>query len=98
VPDLYELSAPLWLYDGPAAWHFLSVPAETSSEIRAEFRGMSGGFGYLRVEMTIVATVWRTSIFWDGKSATYVLPVKAQVRKAESLRAGDEVRILLRLL
>jgi len=54
---MYEASARLWLYDGSAAWHFLSLPEAVAAEIRSEFGGMSRGFGSLRVEVTVGATV-----------------------------------------
>ena len=47
----------------------------------------------MRVKVTIGATEWQTSIFPDKKRATYVLPVKHAVRKAESLTAGSKVRV-----
>jgi hypothetical protein len=47
----------------------------------------------LRVKVTIGATEWQTSIFPDKKRATYVLPVKQAVRKAEGVTAGSTVDV-----
>ncbi|WP_353848675.1 DUF1905 domain-containing protein [Cellulomonas sp.] len=46
--------------------------------------------------MTIGTTTWRTSIFPGAE--TYVLPLKAAVRRKESIEAGDVARIRLRLV
>ncbi len=98
VTDYFEFEAPLWRYDGPAAWYFITLPKELGADIKDAFGGMTGGFGSLRVEVTVGGTTWRTSIFPDTRSASYVLPVKASVRKAESLEAGDTVNLRLRII
>jgi hypothetical protein len=48
-------------------------------------------FGSLRVSATIGETRWDTSIFFDTKAGAFVLPVKADVRRKESLNLGDSV-------
>lgn len=98
MPDVYDLVATLWQYQGQASWHFVTLPRDVSAEVRSEFGGMAGGFGSLRVEVTIGGTTFRTSIFPDSKQGAYLLPIKAAVRRAESLQVGDEVRFRLRIL
>jgi hypothetical protein len=39
--------------------------------------------------VTIGQTVWKTSIFPDSKSGSYLLPLKAEVRKKEKIGVGD---------
>ena len=53
--------------------------------------GVRRGFGSVRVDVTVGATSWRTSIFPDSKTGTYLVPVKKAVRVAEHLEPGDEV-------
>jgi len=88
----------LWRHDSATAWHFLTVPAETSSEIHERFGMLSPGFGSLRVEATIGDTRWRTSIFYDRSLRSYLLPVNAAARKAGGLAEGDRVDFVLRVL
>lgn len=59
--------------------------------IKDKFAKNSRGFGSLPVEVTIGKTVWKTSIFPEKTSGSYILPVKAMVRKAEKIEAGDEI-------
>jgi len=40
-------------------------------------------------------TTWETSMFPDKKSGTYILPLKASVRKKEVIMRGDEVNLYL---
>jgi hypothetical protein len=88
----------LWLWNAAkGSWHFLTVPEEQSLEIRAESFVGRGGFGSVKVEATISAATWRTSVF-PQKEGTYLLPVKADVRRRTGIAAGDEVNVRLELL
>jgi hypothetical protein len=94
----YSFSAKVWLYPGDAAWHFVTVPQDISDEIDARFGDRKRGWGSLRVEVVIGKTTWKTSIFPDKREASYILPIKAAVRKAEHIAKGDLVLILLEIL
>lgn len=87
----------LWIWDARKSdsWTFVTVPLELSEELREQVIPGSG-FGSIRVEVTLGSTTWRTSAFPDKKSGCFVVPIKAAVRKAESVVAGDDVRITLR--
>ena len=86
--------AELWEHHGQGAWHFVTVPAELSADLRERYGDRAAGFGSLRVEVTIGGSTWRTSVFPE-KSDRYVLPVKKPVRRAEDLEAGDVVEVAL---
>ncbi len=94
----FSFSADVWEYDGPAAWFFVSVPESDADAIEEIHGDRAGGFGSIRVEVTIGATTWRTSLFPDRKLETYVLPVKKEVRRAEGLDAGTTARVDLEIL
>lgn len=93
----FEITARIWIYDGPNPWYFITIPKKEASYIRSEFRDIHGGWGSLPVEVTIDSTSWKTSIFWE-KKGTYLLPVKKEVRKAENLTNGTKVKLNLKLL
>jgi hypothetical protein len=40
---------------------------------------------------------WKTSIFPDNKTGTYLLPLKADVRKKEKIGAGDTIMLSLEI-
>ena len=94
----YEFEAPLWLWDARKAdaWTFVSLPTQVADEVLDLVGDSARGFGSVRVEVTVGATVWRTSIF--PSTYTYVLPVKKAVRKAEGLDVGDTVHVALTLV
>lgn len=84
----YKLRGKVWLYPGPAAWHFVSVSKKASQEIREIIGEGYRGFGSVPVKVTVGQTSWQTSIFPDKKSGTYLLPLKAKVRKQENIKDG----------
>ncbi len=90
----FTFTAPLWLNDG-GSWHFVAVPEADADVIEEMFGADAGGFGSVRVEVTIGATVWRTSLFPDSKRKTYVLPIKKSVRVSEGLCTGHPAHIAL---
>lgn len=78
-----------------ASWHFVSLPEEVADEIEELYAHRANGFGAVRVQVTIGASRWSTSVFPDKARRTYVLPVKKPIRLAEELTAGSPVRVEL---
>lgn len=85
-----------WEARSDSDWYFVAVPPELSEEIR-EVQTFRRGFGGVRVDATIGATTWRTSIFPQA-SDMYVLPLKRSVREAEGIDPGAIVRVGLFVL
>ena len=95
---MITFTSPLWIWKSEkASWHFITVPEEQSLEIRAESFGGTRGFGSVKVEAVINGVAWRTSVF-PQKSGTYLLPVKADVRRRAGIAADDVVDVTLALV
>lgn len=93
-----EFDAEVWEWDGPAAWHFVSLPVDLA-DLVGEIRPRTGpGFGAVRVEATIGSCTWRTSLFPDKERGTFLLPLKLAVRRAAGLEDGSRARVELLLL
>lgn len=88
----------MWLWSGDAAWHFLTVPFEVTDEIDEITTGKQAGFGSVPVKVTVGRTTWNTSVFPSKAHESFVLPVKAPVRKAEGLVVGSQVQVRLELV
>lgn len=91
----FRFSAPVWLYEGPAAWYFVSLPHDCADEIADVTDGHARGFGSVPVTVRIGVTSWTTSVFPDKARQTYVLPVKKSVRAAEGLDEGSVAHVEL---
>ena len=92
-------TSPCWLYAGKGAWYFVTLPPDSAAEISYFSKALNGGkrtgWGSVRVTVQVGETVWQTSLFPDSKNKSYVLPIKAAVRKAENIVEGNilEVRV-----
>jgi hypothetical protein len=80
------------------SWFFFRMPADQSAELREQMDGLTKGFGSIRVEATIGDSIWQTSVFPEGSTKQYMLPVKAAIRTAQGLLAGESVGISVRVL
>ncbi len=95
-----DFEAELWLWAArpTESWALVSLPAEASEVIRELTAGTRRGFGSVRVRARIGTSTWTTSIFPDSTQGAYVLPVKRQIRAAQSLEPGDTAKITVEVL
>lgn len=91
----YSFTARVWEWSGTASWYFVSVPEEQADDIEERHGRRAAGFGSIRVEVTIGASTWRTSLFPSNEEKTYVLPLKKAVRAAEGLGPGSTATVEL---
>ena len=94
----YTFEATVHLWEANQAVHFVSVPQEMSDEIRDITGGLTNGFGSLKVRAMIGATIWNTSIFPASKTGTFELPIKAEVRKKNTLTEGATAEVHIEIL
>lgn len=90
----FTFVAKLWVYTGPGAWHFVTLPKDIAEQIKL-CRGQRYGFGTIRVTGRIGQTKWKTSLFPDTASNSFLLPIKAELRKKESLSVGEPTSITM---
>ena len=96
----YEFTAPVWKWSGGGAtsWHFITLPFDVTDEIDDLTSNATRGFGSVRVKVTVGRSTWSTSIFPSKEQKSFILPVKAAVRKSESLSDGSSARVHLELV
>jgi len=96
----------IWLWtsaEGKGSWHFLTLDGAAGEAIAAHEAmrrlelGRGRGFGSVRVEARIGASRWTTSVFPSASAGGYILPIKAAIRRAEGLAAGDRAEVVLTL-
>ena len=88
-----EFSGEVWYWKGPAPWYFITVPAELGHELHTIASAVTYGWGMIPATVSIGGTAWRTAL-WP-RDGSYIVPIKAAVRKLEALRVGDEVAVRL---
>ncbi len=97
-------TGPLWRWTTPAApavWFFITIDGAAGEALSAtalmrRLEGAAKGFGSIKVCATIGGSTFSTSVF-PSKELGWMLPVKAAVRKAEGLDAGETVTVLLKV-
>lgn len=87
----YTFSAKVWYSE----WHFVSFPKALANEIRENLKCFEEGWGRLKATARIGNSDWKTAIWFDTKHQTYLLPIKAEIRKREKIGADDEVDVTL---
>jgi hypothetical protein len=91
----YEFTAKPWQYTGPGGWHFVSVPGELAKEIRNALKSEEEGWARLAATAKIGNSEWRTAIWFDTKLNTYLLPLKADIRKKENLEINKNTEVVV---
>lgn len=88
--DLFNFAfkGKIWKDKGKGAWHFVTLPKRLSKNIRKIHKDSEEGWGRLKTNITVGDTSWKTSIWFDTKADTYLLPVNSKVRKKEKLVEG----------
>ena len=91
----YEFTATVWQHAGTGGWFFVSLPENISKEIREHLKWQEEGWGRLKAKAQIGQTKWETAIWFDSKHNTYLLPLKADIRKKEKLQINDTVQVAI---
>ncbi|MBI2729802.1 MAG: DUF1905 domain-containing protein [Sphingobacteriales bacterium] len=91
----YAFTGKPWQYTGPNGGYFVSLPKALSKEIRAALRSEEEGWGRLKALAKIGKSEWKTAIWFDTKLNTYLLPLKAAIRKKEIIEVGHNIKVEL---
>ena len=94
-PTRYRFTASLWLWKDESSWWFVTLPDDVSDDIEERHGASAGGFGSIKVEVTVDTTTWRTSLFPSTEQRAYVLPMKKAVRAAETLVENEPFELSL---
>lgn len=93
----YKFIGNIWKHKGHASWHFVTLPNELSKSIRKNHGQSEEGWGRLKATARIGNFTWQTAIWYDTKHKSYLLPVKAAVRKSEVIGNGDSTTVILEI-
>ncbi len=87
----YEFTAKPWLHE----WLFVAMPEEMAREIRENLKFQEEGWGRMKATAKVGNSEWSTAIWFDTKSNTYLLPIKAAIRKKEEVEPGKEILLTI---
>ena len=89
----YTFAGEIWIFTSEGSWYFVTLQPELADEIQARCVGKTRGFGSIKVQAQIGTASWSTSLFRDKKSASYILPLKKEVRLSQKLAAGQRIDV-----
>jgi hypothetical protein len=91
----YGFSAEIWKYSSPGGWYFVTLPRKLSKEIRENMQWQEEGWGRLKVIAKIQDNEWTTSIWFDKNINSYLLPLKAEIRKKCNLQNAKKIQVTI---
>lgn len=91
----FEFTAKVWQHSSPSGWHFVSLPTKASNEIRKNLKWQEEGWGRLKATAKIGNSEWKTAIWFDTNHDTYLLPIKAEIRKKENIELDKEIKTIV---
>ena len=92
---VFTFNAQVWKWPGDMGWHFVTLPKKLSAEVKGT--GKIYGAGFVKVKVTIRKSTWVTALFPHKESQSYLLSIKKNIRKKESIWEGDTVIVSLTL-
>ncbi|MBW6482950.1 MAG: DUF1905 domain-containing protein [Vicingaceae bacterium] len=93
VKAQYRFAAKVWKHSAAASWYFVSLPIKQAKEIRFHFQNLEEGWGRLSCNAQIGKTRWNSAIWFDTKHQSYILPLKAEIRKKEQITTAQQISI-----
>ena len=80
---------------GPSPFHFLPIVGDDADAIASVAADVTYGWGMVPVVARIGTSCFRTAL-WP-KNGGYLLPLKAAVRRSESIEPGVAIRAMITL-
>ena len=105
MPDVFDKSGlmkykitgtpRLYKEDDACGWHFIFFPKDISKEIRSNHKRQEEGWGRMKATVKIGNTEWKTSVWFDTKNDTYLLPVKKEIRRKEKIEMDKDIEVTI---
>ncbi len=89
----FKATVRLWRWPGDGGWHFITLDKKVWREIRSKHPK-----GMIPIEARIGKSIWKTSLLPHIKSESYLIAIKASVRKEEGIFEGELLKIEFRIL
>ena len=92
-PPLVQIhfEAQVIYWRGPSPFFFVPVPAPHDATLRGVAKAVTYGWGMIPVQARLADTVFTTALF--PKDQTYLLPLKADIRRRANVTAGDTITV-----
>ncbi len=87
----FRFEAIVLYWRGPSPFFFAPIPLQHLDTLKQAAKLVTYGWGMVPVDATIGTVTFATSLF--PKDETYLLPLKADVRRKTNITAGDSITV-----
>lgn len=91
APVQFRFETTVLYWRGPSPYFFAPIPPEHAEELRRVSKLVTYGWGMVPVDVTLGDVAFYTALF--PKDETYLLPLKAAVRRKSNITAGDTISV-----
>ena len=102
TPESHSFTADVWLWSNGAdkgSWHFVTMPEDLGQTIKTTYgKTHASRNGLIRVEAQIGTTSWKTSLLWHNPTNSYLVALKAAVRKKEDIIVGEALTLSFKVM
>ena len=94
---IYSFESKVWKWEnGKTSWFFASIPVQKSNRIKQN--NSIKGYGMVPVIAKIGQTQWKTSVFFDSKRNHFIPPIKAEIRRKNDIKDGENLAIQIEII
>lgn len=94
-PVQFAFEAEVIYWRGPSPFFYAPIPPAQAVELGQLARHVTYGWGMIPVDATIGGVTFYTALF--PKDETYLLPLKAAVRRKTGVTVGDTISVEMTL-
>lgn len=87
----FRFEADVIHWRGPSPFFFAPIPQAHAEALRRVSKAVTYGWGMIPVEARIGGVAFATALY--PKDETYLLPIKAAVRRRAGITAGDPIAV-----
>lgn len=90
-PLHFAFEAEVIYWRGPAPFFYAPMPPDQAARLAPIAKSVTYGWGVIPVMATVGGVTFKTSLF--PKDGTFLLPLKAAVRRTAGITAGDVIGV-----
>ncbi len=92
---VFQVRAKIWTHK--SRWFLITVPDRAGKTIKHRFGHTEKGWGSIPVEVNTRSFAWKTSIFYDKRSGSYIMLIKKVAREKNKVKKGSTLSFELRI-
>lgn len=80
------------------SWHFITIPKDIADPIRESHKSIRRKGVSVPIQVRIGFLTRETSMFYSKHHQTYIIPIKADIRKQLRIKAEDTIHVNIQIM